>query len=110
MLFGFVVLMTALTYDPPLKSDRQRDRPARGRRPQRQRIKSQAKHGISQALGAVRESAVKLRTLCEEWWPRLRRRARHTRARWLTLESTTGQVIATAAASLVAAWLIVSTA
>jgi hypothetical protein len=58
----------------------------------------------------VSERAVALRTraVADAWWPRLRHHARGARVRWLTLESTIGQVIAAGAMSLVAAWLVVT--
>jgi hypothetical protein len=113
MVFGFVVLMTALTYDPTVKSDRRRERAlARERRPQPKPLRRQAQRALSARRSAVRELAVTLRTrvieLADEWWPRVRHHARDVRFRWLTLESTTGQVIAAAAASVAAACLIVT--
>jgi hypothetical protein len=60
------------------------------------------------AVRELREVTVALHTLADEWGLRLRHYAGHARARWLTLESTTGQVLACAAMSVVAAWLLVT--
>jgi hypothetical protein len=109
LVFGFVVLMTALTYDPPLGPDARSDRaPTRSRRPRRQRIEGRGKQVMSTGRSAVRKFAVTLRALFDEWGPRARHYARYGRARWLTLDSTSGQLIAGTAASLVVAWLVVT--
>ena len=112
MVFGMVVLLTALAYEPPPQSDRPPDRAlARERGPQR-KLRRQAQRALSARRSATQESVVPVRTraiaLADEWWPRLRRHARAARVRGLTLESTTGQLIAAAAASVVAAHLIVT--
>jgi hypothetical protein len=112
MVIGFVVLMTALTYEAPIKSDRPRDRTlARERRRlQRKQLRRQSHRASSAGLGGVRALALTLRTwaiaLAREWWPGLRHHARRSRARWLSLESTTGQVIAAVLASVAAGFLI----
>jgi hypothetical protein len=113
MLFGVVVLTTALIYDAPAKSDRLRDRAsARQRRPQRKQLRRKAQRPLSSRRSAARELAVTLSTrsiaLAEEWWPRLRHHARAARYRWLTLESTTGQLIAAVAGAVLVGYLIVS--
>ena len=112
MLLGFVVLMTALTYDAPVKFDRPRDpASAGGRRAQWRRVRRQVQQALSAGRSAARE-LVELGTraiaLAKERWPRLRHYARDARRRWLTLESTTGQLIATTAGSVVVAYLIVT--
>ena len=108
MVFGLVVLLTALTYDPPIRSSR--DRPLRSeRRPKRAQLRRQAQGALSARRKDVQELAVTLRmralALADDWLPRLRHHAR-ARVRWLTLESTAGQVIASAAASVAAGYLI----
>jgi hypothetical protein len=109
LVFGLVVLMTALTYDPPLGPGTRSDRaPARGRRPRREQIEGRAKQAMSTGRSTVRKLAVTLRALLDEWGPRARHYARYGRARWLTLDSTSGQLIAGTAASLVVAWLLVT--
>jgi hypothetical protein len=135
MVFGFVVWMTALTYDSRLKSDRPRTpAPApRGRLSRRQRFEDRARDAMSVGRGAMRELALTLHALADEWWPRLHRQAREARAlavtlgalaqrwwprlrhnvraaraRWLTPESTTGPLIVGAALSVFAGWLIVA--
>lgn len=110
-VLGLGVLLTALTYDPPVKGHKPRDRAlARERRLQRKK-RTQAQHAMPAWRGTIREWAVTSRTraiaLAEEWRPRLSHYARYARARWLTLDSTTGQLIAACAASVVAACLIV---
>jgi hypothetical protein len=113
MVFGFGVLITALTYDAPVKLDTPRDRAlARERRPQRKQLRRHVEHALTTRRSDAWELAVTLRAraiaLADEWWPRLRYYARDARVRWLTLESTTGQLIAVSAASVVAACLIVT--
>ena len=114
MVLGFVVLLTALTYEAPIKSDKPGDwaLARERRRLQQEQLRTQAQQASSAARRAVGVVAVTLRTramaLAREWWPRLRHHARHSRARWLSLESTSGQLIATASASLIAAYLIVA--
>jgi hypothetical protein len=120
MVFGFVVAITALSYDPRAKFDRPRDRAsARERRPQWTRLRRGAQRALSAGREAARELAVAAGELAvtlltraiafaHEWWPRLHYHARHARRRWLTLESTTGQVIAATAASVAVALLIVT--
>jgi hypothetical protein len=46
--------------------------------------------------------------LADEWWPRLQQYARDERFRGLTLESTTLQLSAATALSLLAAYIIVA--
>jgi hypothetical protein len=109
-VFGLVVLLTAVTYDAPVKADKPRDRrTAREHRRQRKEWRGQAQHAVPARRSAIREWAVTSRrraiSLAEEW-PRLRHHARYARARWLTLESTTGQLIAATAVSVVAACFI----
>ena len=112
MVFGFVVLITALTYDAPVKSDRPRDLALahKRRRQRRERLGRQRQQASSVGRWAVRAAAVELHTLvttlARKWWPSLRHHAR--RSRWLTLDSTTGQLIAGAAASVIAGCLIVA--
>ena len=89
MVFGLVVLITALTYDAPVESDRPRDLSvARERRRHQRKVK----------LSTL------ARTLAHEGWPLVRHHARRSRG-WLSLESTRGQLIAGAAASVVIAYL-----
>jgi hypothetical protein len=112
MVFGFVVLLTAVTYHAPVKSGKPPDPGlAREHRPQREQWRRQAQDALSARRSAVWELALTLRTraiaLAVEWWPRLRHHARGARVRWLTLESTPGQLIAVAAASVIAGCLIV---
>lgn len=134
MVFGFVVLMTALTYDPRTKSEKRRDRPsAQARRSPRDRWRRHAQrafvsgrsavHGLALTVGgqarrslfakliAVREWTrthhTRVIEVFEEWWPRLRSHATDTRGRWLSLESTTGQLIAVAGVSVAGAYFIV---
>jgi hypothetical protein len=112
MAFGLVVLLTALTFDAPVKPDRPRDQDAaREQRPHRKQRPRRA-HNASTRDSAIREWAVTLRgqaiALADEWWPRLRHHARDVLVQRLTLDSTTGQVIAAAAASVVAAYLVVT--
>jgi hypothetical protein len=111
MVVGLVILMTALTYDPSAKQARTRD-PASAwkRRSQRKQMQSRAARALSARRTAPRELAVALRTraVADAWWPRFHHHARGARIRWLTLESTTGQLIAGAAMSVVAAWLVVT--
>ena len=126
MVFGFVVWMTALMYDAPVKSDRLRDRASAHQRPRWTQLRREAQQALSAARSAARELAVAGRelavaarelavtlstraiALADEWWPRLRDYARDARGRWLTLESTTGQLIAAAAGSLILGYLIVT--
>jgi len=107
MVFGFVVLMTALTYDPP----HDRALVQKRRRQQRERLRKQTRHASSAVARGVAAVAATLSTLAivlaHEWWPRFRHQARHARVRWLTFESTSGQLIAMAALSVVMAYLIV---
>jgi hypothetical protein len=100
MAFGFVVLIAALTYEEPLARERQRrrDRPSTPSVPQRA-------EKVALTLGSLGRRWV---ALARERWPRVRDRARHARQRWLTLESTTGQVLLVSVASLVLAYVIVS--
>ncbi len=118
IVFGFVVLLTALTYDPPTKLDKPRDRAAaRERRPQWAQLRREAQQASSVGRSAARELAVAARelgvgllmraiALAEEWWPRVRYHARDARVRWLTLETTAGQLIAVASASVFVGYLI----
>jgi hypothetical protein len=130
MVFGLVVLLTALTYDPPVRSDKPNKRASarerrlawdRWRRHAHQSLserrlaweqwRTHAHQSLSARRSAVQELAVALGTralaLAKEWWPRVRHRATDAQGRWLTAESITGQVIAVAVVSLVAAYLIV---
>ena len=112
MVFGLVVLLTALTYDPPVRSDKPNKRArARERGLTWERWRRHAHQSLSAQRSAFQELAVALRTralaLAKEWWPRVRHRATDAQGRWLTAESITGQVIAVAVVSLVAAYLIV---
>lgn len=112
MVVGLVVLLTALTYDPPVKSARPSGRvAAREHRPQWRQRRRHAQHALSARRSAVGQLSMALRTraitLVHEWWPRLRHHAHDARNRWLTLRSTTGHLIAGAAASLVAVYLVV---
>ena len=86
MVLGFVIWVTALTYEAPVKSDTARDRAlARERRrlhrKQRRRRAQQASSGV---LRGVRASVVELGTwaiaLAHKWWPRLRHHAGRSRA------------------------------
>ena len=111
-VLGLVVLLTELTYDASVKADKPRDRPiSREHRRQRKEWRTQAQHAVPAWRSAIGEWAVTSRmraiALAEEWRPRFSHHARYVRARWLTLESTTGQLIAAAAASVVAACFIV---
>jgi ABC-type anion transport system duplicated permease subunit len=111
-VLGLVVLLTALTYDRPVKVDKSPDRAtAREHRRQRNEWRTKAHHSMPAWRSAVSEWAVTSRTrttaLAEEWRPRLSHYARYARTRWLTLESTTGQLIAAAAASVLSACLLV---
>jgi hypothetical protein len=59
MVFGFVVAITALSYDPRAKFDRPRDRAsARERRPQWTRLRRGAQRALSAGREAARELAV----------------------------------------------------
>jgi hypothetical protein len=62
---------------------------------------------------AVRDRAARqgtpLITMTNRWWLEVRHHALDARVRWLTLESTTGQVIAVAAVSVLAASLLFAT-
>ena len=112
MVFGFVVLMTALTYDSPPKSERPPHRPSAGeRRQQRKQLRRQT-HPAPARRSAVRKLVVTPSTraieLARDSWPRWRYHVRDARVRWLSLESTTGQLIATASISVVVAYLIVA--
>ena len=112
MVLGFVIFITALTYDARPKTDRPRDRAMDldRRRPQRKQLRRNAKQASSAERGAVGVVAGTLRTraigLAHESWPRLRHRALDRQGRWLSLESTVGQLIATFAACVVMACLI----
>jgi len=143
MVLGFVIWVTALTYEAPVKSDTPRDRAlARERRRlHRKQRRKRAQQATSVGLRSVRASAVELGTwaialahkwwprlrhhsrrsralvvelgtwaiaLAHKWWPRLRHHARQSRARWLSIESTTGPLIAVAAASVIVAYLVVT--
>ena len=112
MVFGLVVLLTALTYDPPVKSEKPRDRAlAPEPRAQRREWTRQGRRELSTQLSSAWDLAVALRSrtgdLAADWLPRLRHYARDARVRWLTLESPVGQTIAVTAASLVGVYLIV---
>ena len=106
-LFGFVVLIIALAYDPPIKPDSPRD-PARAREPRQQRkpLRRQVPHAQSAQRPPAR-ALVTLRTraaaLVDEWGLRLRDHARESQVGWL--EPTI--LIAVMVGSVVAAWLIV---
>jgi hypothetical protein len=114
MVFGFVVFITALTYDSPVKSETPADLALareRRRRQQRERLRRQGQQASSGARWAVQAAAAKLgilaTTLAQEWWPLLSHHTRRSRG-WLSLESTSGQLIAAAAASVVVAYLLVA--
>jgi hypothetical protein len=109
MVFGLVVLLTALTYDASVKTDRPNDPAfARRRRHRREPVRMQRRLDSPTALGTARAVALNLRALLQEWWPLVRHHAR--RLRWLSLESTTGQVIASIVASVIIAYLLVAIA
>jgi len=114
MVLGFVIWVTALTYEAPVKSDTPRDRAlARERRRlHRKQRRKRAQQATSVGLRSVRASAVELGAwaiaLAHKWWPRLRHHARQSRARWLSIESTTGPLIAVGAASVIVAYLVVT--
>jgi hypothetical protein len=112
MVFGFVVLMTALTYDPPPPAKNDRPRDGASASESRAQLGRQAQRALAARRSALRELAVSLSTraiaLAIEWWPRLRHYARDARVRWLSLEWTTGQLIAAASASVIMAYLIVT--
>ena len=93
--------MTALTYEPPLKSEGDRALIRERRRLQRKQLRRQAQQASSAGRRAVGAAAVTLRNwvaLAREWWQRVRYDARDGRVRRLSLESTTGQVIAAVSA------------
>jgi len=118
MVFGFVVLMTALTHDPPPELDRLRGRASVGdRRPRWRELRREAQQASSAGRSAARKLAVTAPALAvalltgaialaEAWWPRVHYHARDARVRWLTLETTTGQLIAFGSASVFVGWLI----
>ena len=107
-VFGLVVLIIALTYDPPVKPDRSRTRTrAREPRPRRKPSRRQVPHELFAQRPPNERLALTLRTraaaLADEWAPRLRDHAREAQVGWL--QSTI--VIAVMVGSVVAAWLIV---
>lgn len=109
MVFGFVVLLTALSHDASAKPDSQRIGSFPGeRRPQREQLGRQVQLVFSSRRGALRALPVTLYAWAMDGHsrPRVRHRARGARLRWLTFDSTTGQLIAAAAASVVAGCLI----
>jgi hypothetical protein len=124
MVFGFVVLMTALTYEPRIKPDKKRERaPTPPRRSQWARPLRQARHALEAGRRGFHESAIGLRgrmlalaatsgtwarARFEEWWPRFREHATDVDGRWLTLESPSLQVLVGAVGSVLCAYLIVA--
>jgi len=107
MVFGVVVLMTAIIYGTSDKP-----RADRERRPEHERWKRRGQ-ALSPRGTAVRDRAARqgttLITMTNRWWLEVRHHALDARVRWLTLESTTGQVIAVAAVSVLAACLLFAT-
>ena len=107
LVFGVVVLMTAIIYGTSDKP-----RADRERRPEHERWKRQGQD-VSPRGSAVRDRAARqgtpLVTMTYRWWLEVRHHALDARVRWLTLESTTGQVIAAAAVSVLAACLLFAT-
>jgi len=106
LVFGVVVLMTAIIYGTSDKP-----RADRERRPEHERWKRRGQ-ALSPRGTAVRDRAARqgtpLITMTNRWWLEVRHHALDARVRWLTLESTTGQVIA-AAVSVLAACLLFAT-
>ena len=108
LVFGVVVLMTAIIYgtsDKP-RADRERRR-------QHERWKRRGQE-LSSPGPAVRDrpgarQGTPLITMTNRWWLEVRHHALDARVRWLKLESTTGQVIAVAAVSVLAACLLFAT-
>jgi nitrate reductase NapE component len=108
MVFGLVVLMTALIYDPPHDRALVRERRRRQQRERLSRQAQQASSAVARAVAAVAATLTRLAiALAHQWWPHFCNKARHARVRWLTFESTSGQLIAIAALSVVMAYLIV---
>ena len=107
LVFGVVVLMTAIIYGTSDKP-----RADRERRPEHERWKRRGQ-ALSPRGTAVRDQAARqgtpLITMTNRWWLEVRHHALDARVRWLTLESTTGQVIAVAAVSVLAACLLFAT-
>jgi len=106
LVFGVVVLMTAIIYGTSDKP-----RADRERRSEHERWKRQGQD-VSPRASAVRDRAARqgtpLVTMTYRWWLEVRHHAPDGRVRCLTLESTTGQVIA-AAVSVLAACLLFAT-
>ena len=125
MVVGFVILMTALTYDSRVRPNVPSDSSGR-RGVQRKQGTGQVQRAMSDLHNAVRALAVTLRTrafaltksamrlrsqaiaLAGEWWPRVRHHATDPEGRWLTLESTFLQVIVIAAVALFIAYAVVA--
>jgi hypothetical protein len=108
LVFGFVVLITALTYDPLPKPDKPRARA--WTREQRKQLERRRQPTSPYWRTEARKLATTLQAramVIVEQWPRWGRQARHARLRWLSLETTSGQLIAVAAGSLVLAYVIV---
>jgi hypothetical protein len=131
MVVGLVVLMAALTYDESLARERRRERKRLSTRAQEfvSRRTGAQRLGVrlttwtvatarawwprlQRGAGAASDKAVGegkwVVALAREWWPYLRDYLRVVRYRWLTLESTTGQLLVAVVASLVLAYVIVA--
>jgi hypothetical protein len=118
MVVGFVILMTALTYDSRVRPNVPSDSSGK-RGVQRKQGTGQVQRAMSELHNAVRtrafaltKSAMRLRSqaiaLAGEWWPRVRHHATDPEGRWLTLESTFLQVIVIAAVALFIAYAVVA--
>ena len=136
MLFGFVVLMHALTHDPLLKAAQASDRhSARERRSPETWFRTRAQQAwprwrrgtleFALALrawfvdewwprwrGGAREFAETVRAwaivLAEEWWPRLRHDARVVGYRFLSPETRSGEIVFAGVTSLVGALVLIA--
>jgi hypothetical protein len=104
LVFGFVVLITALTYDPLPKPDKPRARAST--REQRRQPQPTSPSWRTEARKLATTLQARAMVIVEQR-PRWGRQARHARLRWLSLETTSGQLIAVAAGSLVLAYVIV---
>jgi hypothetical protein len=118
MVVGFVILMTALTYDSRVRPNVPSDSSGK-RGVQRKQGTGQVQRAMSELHNAVRtrafaltKSAMRLRSqaiaLAGEWWPHVRHHATDPEGRWLTLESTFLQVIVIAAVALFIAYAVVA--
>jgi hypothetical protein len=92
MVFGLIIVITALAYDPPPKSVTPRER-------------TSTRELQPQPKLTPRMRAIALR---DEWWPRLRYHAREGQLHGLSLESETGPLIAVTVVSVVLGYLVVT--